>query len=227
MKTKKWTTSIFLDHVDKTYGVLDSNSPNGKHITKTISNALKETVDSSLQFMDTNGITLKDFLLNYELVFHSNVRSVDTQHRHRVDYAAGLYEQYYSKQFHTKTIRETTPEINRLIEKKGLYARDKLRKYPVMVGIMAENSKTTDLNIEYFTSMFLDEDYTIDFDLFRKDYYTNIPMVILGFSSIMQLNLLQLSMPQGFKIDKHVDFTPFVESMDEVEHIIETKFLKQ
>lgn len=224
--SKKLLCSDVLTEVDKTYGVMSIKT--GALIQKSISNVLRETADSTLQYLDTNGKNLKDFFTNFDLVFHNSVNTSGTQDLRRVDFAAHLYEQYFVKKFHKITVRQSCPEINTTMGKKAMYTKEKLSKYPILVSayIRPWGDKDPVSAIDYLIENFGDQDFSVDQHSRMKTYYSNDPMVVVAFSNKMQFNIFNLSMPGTMVVDKKVDFSEFLEEMAEVEHIIETKFLK-
>lgn len=236
-KTAKVVISDSLKNQDKSYGLITKqkhgfwSSSSSNEISRTAEYAVMRVRDLEVN-LNLDGKypgKLHEFFQAMDMTFHPSIHSPDLQLQKRMDFCGWVFEMYFSTRFHKDFGNGLGPYMQQFISDKNLANRQKLKKFPIACTLEAVDTTIhpTDI-VQYLMDSFSYGDYTFTVaNTAAQSRYANIKAAVnVGFSDKTQFNLLNLSMPKFVVVEKIADFASFTDYMDQVEHIIETKFLK-
>lgn len=169
------------------------------------------------------------FFDEYDLVFHEFMPKA-WQEKHRIDFINDLYNDYFSNKFNEilrdslfRTNSSSQHMFNQFIDFKKLKNRINIQKYPILCNVVTKDDvKQIDDFIPYLFDQFEQNEFSLDV---KTERFVGT-QVFLAIKNKTMVNYLKLTVSENWKVETFIDFSDMICYMDDIEKIIETKFLR-
>lgn len=170
---------------------------------------------------------LHTFFDDYDLVFHE-FTPISYQQKHRIDFINELYHGYFTCKFEDILGEANYGTSNKymfdsFVKDKKLKNRINIRKFPFVCCISTKDDiREIDNLIPFLFDQFDEKEFKLDV---KAERHVGTK-VFLSTANKDIITYLKLTVSENWKVETVIDFSGMIQYMDEIENIIETRFLK-